>query len=168
MKIFKTCVYIVALAILMASCQEQEQPSYQAPTGLISFKEGVQKESVYVENQYAFINDSLQKLYGSEVTDNREVWFDLENLKNYIHYVETQSAEKGYKNLGLRVYLGAEIDNKVPRSTVFFWPTHRKEIDSTIPKNNFLPQNDKDNDNSEDIDGLNYGNSGQPPSGLGG
>lgn len=106
------------------------------------------------------------------VTDNRGVWFDLENLKEYICYVENRSETLGYENLGLRVYFGATTDSdSVPRSTVFFWPTHRFEpqmmnTEGTEGKEDTdetINANSSENENSYNIKGLNYGTSGRPP-----
>lgn len=70
--------------------------------------------------------------------DNRSVLFSLEELKNYISYVEEQND----KIDGIRVYLGSNKETQM--TTVFLCPT------------------EKGKDNTS-IDAYNMGASGNPP-----
>lgn len=184
---FKSVFYFsLALLTAFTFLQCEEKPEDVAPpccaddaniTGRITRKQAQDKINLYVANQYNYINTGLNTTYGqpgdNKIVDNREVWFDLENLKEYICYVEEESEKKGYKDLGLRVYLGAIPDEKdVPHTTVLFWPTHRNKTNTESGNraaNSDEEENDSNkNENSDGIDGLNYGTSGRPPKVLGG
>lgn len=98
------------------------------PTGTITVLEAKQKEDHYIQKFYGNINSFMGKNHPNYDGAMRATWFNLEQLKEYIKYVEEHAAEKGYTNLGLRVYFGAEDkmgqDGYVyPRQTVFFVPT---------------------------------------------
>ena len=92
-------------------------------------------------------------------------WFSLDDLKEYIAYVETEGKAKNIRINGLRVYFGAYAKNikkanKDALSTVFFVPTTPKV--GSLQKDGVL-----DGDGGSDvdgIDGLNNGTTGQPPS----
>jgi len=162
---------LVILFLLFKKVNLSSVPPVGNIKGLINVKEGIDKQKVYVDHQYAYINSALQKNFPVTpfVPDNREAWFDLENLKAYIAYVERESTKQGLKNLGLRVYSAATFEEDgVPRSTYFFWPTNNSNAVKDAPqqKSAMPPGDDGDNSNSDGIDGLNYGQSGRPPAGF--
>lgn len=92
-------------------------------------------------------------------------WFSLDDLKEYIAFVESEGKAKGITVNGLRVYFGAYPKNdknptKNNYATVFFAPTQAKkgsvQNDSAtvvITSSDVLA-----------IDALNNGGMGQPPS----
>jgi len=93
--------------------------------------------------------------------DAISAWFSIDELKEYIAFVEKEGKQKGITVNGLRVYFGAyaDTDIEIPKknmSTVFFVPTQA----------NLGSGNGGDGDNSDigDIDGLNNGGLGEPPS----
>ncbi|NLP59077.1 hypothetical protein [Lutibacter sp. B1] len=92
-------------------------------------------------------------------------WFSLQELKDYIKYVEDEGKLKGIDISGLRVYFGAypEKDKKPSKknfSTVFFVPTKLKAGSNL--KDGLVVSGD--NADIEVIDGLNGGSLGNPPS----
>ncbi len=70
--------------------------------------------------------------------DNRSVLFTIQEIKNYINYLENQDAEVN----GIRIYLGSYDDTHL--TTAFLAPTV-DGVDNTV------------------LDVLNFGTSGQPP-----
>ena len=126
---------------------------YKKPTGLIDQKTALSYEKNYTENQYRFINKHLSDSLHIHFQDHREVFFNLENLENYLDYVKKESKKKGYKNVGIRVYLGAKKQGDAPyKTTVFLAPTHQTEAKGTAFTNT----------NSTGINALNFGSSGEP------
>ena len=92
-------------------------------------------------------------------------WFSLDELKEYIAYVEEQGKEQGIDVNGLRVYFGsyAKNDKKAAKkglSTVFFVPT---EARVGAQQKDGLGNEEAPSD-VEGIDGMNSGGLGQPPS----
>lgn len=90
-------------------------------------------------------------------------WFSLEELKEYIDFAEAEGKAKGIAVNGLRVYFGAYPKNeqkpeKDNLSTVFFVPTQSKK---TELENGKL---DAFSSDIVEIDGLNSGQIGNPPS----
>lgn len=100
------------------------------PEGLISVAEASQMEEDYRNQFYNLINEFTSGPYPDYEGAGRYVWFDLEEVKKFIVYVEKHADERGYNgNLGLRVYMGAKMQNNSvtgdpePRQTVYFVPT---------------------------------------------
>ena len=92
-------------------------------------------------------------------------WFSLDDLKEYIAYVEAEGKERNITINGLRVYFGAysKKDKKTDKkalSTVFFVPTQPKI--GSMQKDG-IGDGDGGSD-VDDIDGMNEGGTGQPPS----
>lgn len=88
-------------------------------------------------------------------------WFSLDDLKEYIAYIESEGKAKGITVNGLRVYFGAYAKNnpnKSNLSTVFFVPTESKK---SMAENEELVASSSD---ITKIDALNDGQTGNPPS----
>jgi hypothetical protein len=121
----------------------------------INFKEAQELNQNFVKTRTKSIDIAIGK------KDAISCWFSLDEIKNYISYVEEQAELKNLNVNGLRVYFGAysnSIKNvsKKGLATVFFVPTQVK-IKSDI---------DGGDENSDiiDIDALNDGQVGDPPS----
>ncbi len=77
------------------------------------------------------------------------VTFNLQQLSDYIEYIKTESKKYEINNPGIRVYFGAKSSADGGKATVFFCPS---KDDTSL------------SDNIYDIDPLNKGNGGYPPS----
>ena len=120
------------------------------PTGLITNTTAFAMQQVYLNNQYAFINEALSS-NGIPLEDNTEVVFDIDELEKYICYIRDGAAELGLSNLGIRVYLGAKYDEQqVPKTTIFFTGTYRET--------GLMPEDDID---ITDLAPLNLGDPGK-------
>lgn len=127
-------------------------------SGLISVIEAKTLENYYKSEFYNPLNKMKSNDYPGYSGAVRDIWFSIEELKNYIEYVEEYAAKKNYSGLGLRVYLGAKdekgIDNlDYPRQTVFFVPTAKTNQAGKLT-----------NTNLTGVERLNYGNAGHPDS----
>jgi hypothetical protein len=92
-------------------------------------------------------------------------WFSLDELKEYINYVEEKGKEKDITVNGLRIYFGSYSNNEKNKdkkglSTVFLVPTQPKV--GSLQKDGVADLEAPSD--ITDIDGLNYGTSGNPPS----
>lgn len=159
----------LATVFLLASCAKKKKGDISQYTGekpkqTIKYDYAKKLEKEYVRTRANPLDSLLNKRGVIKGKDVRDIWFDLETMKKYIAYVEAESKKKGYKKLGLRVYYGAYPgNNQYPDpsyATVFFMPTHNTKG----AKMNFVYQDP--NENSIDIEGLNYGSGGHPPTGL--
>ncbi|AUC83146.1 hypothetical protein [Lacinutrix sp. Bg11-31] len=171
--LFIICIALAVLLFKECEANKNSDCNYEDPTGLITQVEAELKEETFkkkemlknnvllqvlnndLDNQDAIMQLEIRKqqLAAANIPvggENREVWFDLENLENYINYVKTKSTELGYENLGLRVYFAAKEDGNV-KTTVFFAPTYREGVRGA-----------EDDQNTVGIDRLNFGNSGMP------
>jgi hypothetical protein len=97
--------------------------------------------------------------------DALSCWFSIEELKEYIDFVELEGKAKGIAVNGLRIYFGAYAKNennpnKSNLSTVFFIPTQSK---NSALKNELAASSNLD---ITEIDGLNDGQYGDPPSAV--
>ena len=102
--------------------------------------------------------------------DANAVWFSLEELENYIHYIKTKGEKTGYNVNGIRLYFGVYPDErkyaeKAGLMTVFLTATGKKI--KTATKSGVqtfalvLENNDPD---IASIEPMNYGSIGNPPS----
>lgn len=99
--------------------------------------------------------------------DNRSTWYSLEELKEYIAYIEAQGREKGYNVDGIRFYIGSYPENdrasgKSNSTTIFLAPTGSK---STEGKAMTVSLESSSPDITE-IDPFNFGKGGIPPTGV--
>lgn len=160
MKITKTVLPLLALFLLLSfySCNKIVEQKYDKPTGLIDAKVANGKEELYKSAAYNKIKEVLLQSK-IPVEYNRDVWFDLDNLENYIHYVREESEKLGYDDLGLRVYLGAVKEDGIVKTTMFFSPTHASSSDQT---RSALSRSGSSNSNTSGVQCLNYGTAGEP------
>lgn len=135
----KKIILLFALIVATISCKDDDD-KYTSdpnacvievpcgePNGLISVQKAQEMEDYYKQEFYSYFNE-IKGAYPGYDGAMRDVWFDLDELKKYIVYVENYAKENGHSNLGLRVYFGAEDklgqDGQIyPRQTVFFVPT---------------------------------------------
>ena len=130
------------------------------PKGLISPEEAKELNQQFVKSRSKDMNKIIEKLDNTpNKKDAISSWFSLEELKDYIAYVESKSNKVN----GLRVYFGAygkKSDTKKSNiSTVFFVPTEPKV--GSLQKDGIASE--ASSSDIEDIDGLNLGTSGNPP-----
>ncbi|WP_111707038.1 hypothetical protein [Lutibacter citreus] len=127
--------------------------------GKISLKEGIALNQNFVNTRSAAIDKAIGK------KDALSSWFSIEELKEYINYVEKEGEAKGININGIRVYFGAYSKNikneeKNNLSTVFLVPT-KLDRQGEMQKDGLKSS---ENPDVEDIDGLNDGGLGNPPS----
>jgi len=95
---------------------------------LITTQEATELEERYTTTRGDFLDQHL----GYEDTNCFEV--SIEDLKEFIEQVESESADKGYKNIGLAIYMGATAPNGEGKTfaTTFITATRDNgEINST-------------------------------------
>ncbi|MDD3722417.1 MAG: hypothetical protein PHW92_08010 [Lutibacter sp.] len=113
----------------------------------------------FVETRSKAIDVAIKK------KDALSSWFSMDELKNFIASVEKEGIDKGITVNGIRIYFGAYTsDDKNPEiknlSTVFLVPTQAKiGAMQTDGLANEIASSD-----ITDIDGMNRGGLGYPPS----
>ncbi|MDQ6530541.1 hypothetical protein [Flavobacterium sp. LHD-85] len=100
--------------------------------------------------------------------DANAIWYSLEELENYIHYIRTNGAKDGYNVDGIRFYFGVYPDDeahgeKAGLTTLFLVPTGKKAKSSTEQVQSFALMQETSSD-IQSIEPMNYGNIGRPPS----
>ena len=177
--LFLTCLFVFS-----SCCEKQNSDEPKQIT--ITYERAAQLQKNYIETRANFLNAYLDSsnhfekdkrkgltANGEEskiIEDTRDVTFSIEDLKQYIAYVEKIAKEKDLKGLGLRFYFGAYSKNdttpniKYPGyTTLFFMPTHQVESKNNNANKFF------DHHEDEVIEGANPGNLGQagkPPKDL--
>jgi len=150
---------ILFLLLVLSSCTCLRWNGVPAK-GSITAEQADKMETLYKDNQYEILNDALNN--GSPVQtiqDYREVWFDVEDIIQYISYLKDIGEDKNLENLGLRVYLGGKREGEKVFTSIFFIPTYRKVgTDPNDPESNI-----NITDEFDDVLGYNYGNSRRPP-----
>ena len=130
------------------------------PKGLIKPDEAKKLNKKFIDSRSPELNKIVERETGKpNKKDAISSWFSLEELKNYIAYVESKSNNVN----GLRVYFGAygkKSDTKKSNmSTVFFVPTEPKV--GSLQKDGIASE--AASSDITDIDGLNLGQQGEPP-----
>lgn len=103
-----------------------------------------------------------------EKEDANAIWYSLEELENYIHYIKTNGAKNGYNVDGIRFYFGVYPDDekhgeKAGLTTLFLVPTGKKAENNTQVQS-FALMKEAASSDIESLDPMNYGNIGRPPS----
>ncbi|UWY27050.1 hypothetical protein [Flavobacterium sp. TR2] len=131
------------------------------PSQLIT-KEFARQLNVNYNNKRA----SLRALK-DEKEDANAIWYSLEELENYIHYIKTNGAKDGYNVDGIRFYFGVYPNDekhgeKAGLTTLFLVPTGKKAADSAKVQSFAMMQ--EASSDIQSIEPMNYGNIGRPPS----
>jgi len=103
--------------------------------------------------------------------DANAVWFSVEELENYIHYIKTKGDKTGYDVTGIRFYFGVypeerKYAEKAGLMTLFLTATGKKIKNNTIntPEiQTFALVREDDNADISTIEPMNYGSIGRPP-----
>ncbi|MCV9927626.1 hypothetical protein OIU83_08195 [Flavobacterium sp. LS1R49] len=103
--------------------------------------------------------------------DANAIWYSLEELENYIHYIKTKGTEDGYAVDGIRFYFGVYPDDKkhgekAGLTTLFLVPTGKKtQTNTTTAKiQTFALVEEETPSDIQSLSPMNYGNIGRPPS----
>lgn len=105
----------------------------------------------------------------SQKEDANAIWYSLEELENYIHYIKTNGAKDGYNVDGIRFYFGVYPDDekhgeKAGLTTLFLVPTGKKIETNTAKIQSFALVQEAVSSDIQSLDPMNYGNIGRPPS----
>nr|WP_315223686.1 hypothetical protein [uncultured Flavobacterium sp.] len=142
------------------------------PAQLITKKFAKELHSNFMKYRASIIAKYIKK------EDANAVWFSVEELENYIHYIKSKGAKKGFAVNGIRFYFGVYPDekkyaDKAGLMTLFLTATGKRirpvALNSVQTFALTRENNDPDdqNDNNEDIQSIepmNYGSIGRPPS----
>jgi hypothetical protein len=131
------------------------------PKGLIKYSEAKELNQNFIKTRGKVIDHALKK------KDAISSWFSLEELKDYIAFVESEGKAKGVTVNGLRVYFGTypKTEKKADKknmSTVFFTPTEAKV--GSLQKDGVAVAAESFDITA--IDNLNGGHLGNPPSAV--
>lgn len=119
-------IILILAFFLFKGCDNNQNCNcdYDIPQGLISDNTANAYEEAYKLKEMQK-NEIIAGAGYPTINDNREVWFKLDEIENYIKYVKENADSLGLENLGLRVYFGAKEDtNGIIKNTAFFVPTH--------------------------------------------
>ena len=145
---------LLFIAITISSC---ESPNFEKPANTITVKKA--KE---LSNNFDVRHDTISALIGKP--DNRSSWHSLAELEQYIAYIKKEGANKGLDVDGIRIYFGAYGPNEEGRenySTLFLVPTVKA---TTVPGVKNFAAVSGDSGDTEELQPLNLGNQGNPPS----
>lgn len=136
---------------------QTEEEMAKPPQGVITPAEAVVLDTAF-NKKHQLISDSLVKQ-----PDNRSAWWSLQDMRDYLDYVEAQTKSLGYTMDGVRVYLGSYPKTAIGEgyTTMFMVPTGDKTTSEGSMVNAKL-----DHHGSGDIpggSGLNHGGQGDPP-----
>jgi negative regulator of genetic competence, sporulation and motility len=132
------------------------------PSQLIT-KEFARQLNVNYNNKKASLTSKK-----AQKEDANAIWYSLEELENYIHYIKTNGAKEGYNVDGIRFYFGVYPDDekhgeKAGLTTLFLVPTGKQLETSTAKIQSFTLAQEASPD-IQSLEPMNYGNIGRPPS----
>ncbi|KUJ63037.1 hypothetical protein AR687_06500 [Flavobacteriaceae bacterium CRH] len=111
------------------------------------------------------------KAKSAEKEDANAIWYSIEELERYIHYVKTRGIEDGYNVDGIRFYFGVYPDDekhgeKAGLTTLFLVPTGKKAKTNTAKIQSFalVEEVEEESSDIQSLEPMNYGNIGRPPS----
>lgn len=131
------------------------------PSQLIT-KEFARQLNVNYNNKRASLSAKRE-----QKEDANAIWYSLEELENYIHYIKTNGAKEGYNVDGIRFYFGVYPDDekhgeKAGLTTLFLVPTGKKAKDNSQIQGFAMMQ--EASVDIQSLEPMNYGNIGRPPS----
>lgn len=150
-------VLVTFLILTLNSCEDK--PVYKGkPKNAISVKRA--KE---LSNNFDARYDTISALIGKP--DNRSSWHSIAELEQYIAYIKKEGVDRGLDVDGIRIYFGAygpKDKGRANYSTLFLVPTVKGSTNSIQGAKNFAAVDGESEDT--DIDPLNFGTLGDPPS----
>ena len=150
-KPFSVKILVGSLALfittIVISCQPKQEQSTDRITQeaidamkndhLISLDDAVKMYKKYDKDRVKILKDTLKKKYKNDkFEDTRMVWFDINDIKAYIKYVEDKSQEKGITPKGLQVYFSvypnekSKYETSKDHQTLFIAPTETSDQQS--------------------------------------
>ncbi|WP_439130264.1 hypothetical protein [Polaribacter sp.] len=134
---FNTLFFLCSLAILMYSCKTECEhakdvscyPNHSKPAQIITYEEMADMMDAYEKGAKKELNKYIKKeSKGKDSVSTVYNWYKLEDLKQYIAYIERISKEKDIPVTGFRIYptqyskkyKKKELRN---RNTIIFTPT---------------------------------------------
>lgn len=114
---------LISIALLSVLLFKTCKADYQHPKDLlINTTEAAAMQSLYLENQYSFINEQLKAQYPNAGLDFTNFTIDLQSLKNYIAYAEKIAENENYTNIGFRMNLGAikNPETQIPYTSLYY------------------------------------------------
>ena len=130
----------------------------------ITSKEAIKLNQKFIDTRSKELNKIVERETGKpNEKDAISSWFSIEELEKFIKDVKREGADLGKTVNGLRVYFGAYSKKGNPKkddlSTVFMVPTEAKV--GSLQKDGIASE--AGSSDITDIDGLNYGQTGNPP-----
>lgn len=103
--------------------------------------------------------------------DANAVWFSIEELENYIHYIKTKGDKTGFDVTGIRFYFGVypeerKYAEKAGLMTLFLTATGKRIKKNAAKKDeiqSFALIHEDENADISTIEAMNYGSIGRPP-----
>ncbi|WP_394758279.1 hypothetical protein [Flavobacterium sp.] len=135
--------------------------NHGAPSQLITQEMARNLNTRYINERSGVILQSINR------EDANAIWYSVEELENYIHYIKTEGEKKGIQVNGIRFYLGvypndtATYNEKAGLTTIFLAPTKKRSSDRTLRTDGRMTT--EENTDATEIQPLNFGGMGNPP-----
>ena len=135
----------------------------ERPTQLITRKLAKDLHLNFMKYRASIIAKYIKK------EDANAVWFSLEELENYIHYIKSKGGETGFDVNGIRIYFGVypeqkKYAEKAGLMTVFLQATGKRIRTNTKNEiQTFAMAREESNADISSIEPMNYGSIGRPP-----
>ncbi|OXG06958.1 hypothetical protein BC749_107173 [Flavobacterium araucananum] len=132
------------------------------PTQLITKKFGKELHTNFMKYRASIISKYIKK------EDANAVWFSIEELENYIHFIKTKGEKSGYTVSGIRFYFGVypedrQYAEKAGLMTLFLTATGKKIRPKTNEVQTFALVRENEDTDIATIEPMNYGSIGRPP-----
>ena len=141
--IFKTICLSLLTTVMLSSCTSEgkkkvkevhknTKPKHlqnsKRPADAITYQEFAAMITQYETHQQKVLEPYVNKKFGYNEGDTQSNWFSIEELKQYIAYVERLSKEKEIELTGIRIFSAAypnndQGDDYKGRQSLIFTPT---------------------------------------------
>lgn len=132
----QTAIILVLLFLLFKCCNENnDSVNPDEMPNLITYEQANEMHQLYVNNQYAFINELLPANYPDANQDYTRFSMSNSDLEDYITYANQVAEDNNKKVVGYRFFLGAieDEETQVPYTTLVYAPL-------AIPENEELEE----------------------------
>ncbi|GAA4239529.1 hypothetical protein GCM10022291_34200 [Postechiella marina] len=139
-KIYNITILTIFVMVIALACTKKEKTAsvkedkkdkdYTAPKNIIDVEKSINLYNAYSKSRSEYVAPYLQKIYENpNFQDTKFVWYSLEEMKEYIAYIEkVQRENPAYDITGIRFYYGAYSQKSQSKrfpnqQTLFMAPT---------------------------------------------
>jgi len=141
---------LISFTILLSSCEKtahddgitQEDIKSMKENHLITLNEAVKMYKKYDKDRVKFLKDTLKKKYKDpKFKDTRMVWFDIQDIRAYLKYLEQNTSDA--EGLAFYFAVNNEGSKQKNQQSFFIAPTVKNVVDGDTIQSGYTYQKGK-------------------------